>query len=277
MFRNSFYSLALEALNDLLAESQSSQKPSEPGETEMPLSAPVWFDPTTWPADSLFFGVAEDGLPVLLDLHNPLPGPILVCADDGAGKTQFLQTVASSIARLHPADAVQFGVVTTTPEEWTDWENLEHSLGVYSPLTPEAADFLPGLRSWVQHNRNRQLVVLLWDDLTTVALLEPQVQAGVRWMFLRGPTHHLWPIVSVKPYLEPSFLPWLTFFHTRLFGRIEHPEISALAPRSARAWLPELKAGIQFALLEGAHWLRFWLPSLRELLSSEGSPEGDDE
>ena len=42
----------------------------------------------------LQLGVAENGLPVMLDLYNPAPGPLLVAGDGGSGKTAFIQSLA---------------------------------------------------------------------------------------------------------------------------------------------------------------------------------------
>ena len=42
------------------------------------------------PKNSVLFGIARDGLPLLLHLRDPRPGPILVTGDQGSGKTAFL-------------------------------------------------------------------------------------------------------------------------------------------------------------------------------------------
>ena len=59
--------------------------------------------PAGLPGGSLMLGLAEDGLPVLLDLYDPAPGPLLVAGDGGSGKTALLQSLARAAASRIPA------------------------------------------------------------------------------------------------------------------------------------------------------------------------------
>src|SRR5512138_41199 len=99
------YALMMEALNELKPEidaerarsasAQPTPKPEQPSLSEVLAG----FSPM--PPASLFLGVASDELPVLLNLHDPVPGPILITADGGAGKTALLQTVALAAGAVH--------------------------------------------------------------------------------------------------------------------------------------------------------------------------------
>ncbi|MEO7838793.1 MAG: hypothetical protein ABIU06_05540, partial [Anaerolineales bacterium] len=74
---NRRFSLALEALAELKADESAPSPPVQP----MP-AAPTLSDVLAGigplPREALLLGVASDGLPVLLNLRDPLPGPILV-------------------------------------------------------------------------------------------------------------------------------------------------------------------------------------------------------
>src|SRR5215213_4254218 len=124
MTTNRQFSLALEALAELKLE-----QPSTPLPQPMP-DAPnlggVLAEIGPLPRGALFLGIASDGLPVLLNLHDPLPGPMLVVGDAGAGKTAFLQFIARSISQTHTEQDIQYGVITDQPDMWSGMEKTPH-------------------------------------------------------------------------------------------------------------------------------------------------------
>src|SRR5690349_5130375 len=63
------------------------------------------------PQEALYLGQAEDGLPVLLNLFDPTPGPLLVTADQGSGKTTLLKMIARAVDLLHSPSEVQYCII----------------------------------------------------------------------------------------------------------------------------------------------------------------------
>ena len=105
-------------------------------------------------------------MPVLLNLHDPSPGSILVAGDPGAGKTAFLQNIAHGIERVHASEEVQFGVITAFPDEWDGFSEWQHNIGVFPVNSASAVDFLDSLSNWAHTNKgSQQAMVLLLDDL----------------------------------------------------------------------------------------------------------------
>ncbi len=217
------------------------------------------------PREALFLGMAEDGLPVLLDLEDAAPGPLLLTGDPGSGKTAFLKLVAAAAAQLHPAEGVQFGVITGRPQEWDEFAGLPNSAGIYPVYDNAAMDFVLGLTAWTHNNRHsRQAVLLFIDELSdTVTKMDFDALQNLRWLLLRGPSRRVWPVAALDASrVDNEILPWLEAFRTRLFGRIADPALAReLVPEFA-AELGGLVPRLQLALREGRRLLRFWLPSL---------------
>jgi hypothetical protein len=256
---NRQFSLTLQALTELKAE--TSTPPSKP----MP-AAPALTDVLAeigpLPAEALFLGVATDGLPVLLNLYDSHPGPILISGDAGSGKTAFLQTIAQSLAGTHTSNDIQFGVITNYPDEWESIESTSHHVGVFPVGHGSTREFVGSLVAWAHSNKNtHQCILLLVDDLESVASLDLETVQNFRWLLLRGPARRVWPIVTLNAPRYGQIIAWLQNFRTRIFGRVANARVAEALGGDKASGLDQLEARIQFSLREDENWLRFWLPS----------------
>lgn len=215
------------------------------------------------PREALFLGVAADQLPVLLNLLDPVPGPILIVGDQGCGKTSFLQVIAKSVDIIHSPRDVQYGVITEHPEEWDGSGETPNCVDVFPAHQNAAQDFLNSLAGWAHSNRgDKQTVLLLIDDLAAISKMDFDARQNLRWLLLRGTTRRVWPIVTVNPKQLMEVNPWLDFFHTRLFGKMENSVEAEQLAGSSNMQFNSLGAGSDFLMREGADWLKFWIPAL---------------
>jgi hypothetical protein len=254
---NRQFSIALQALTELKTEA-SSPRP-------MP-AAPVLNDVLAeigpLPQEALFLGVASDNLPVLLNLYDPHPGPMLVAGDAGSGKTAFLQTIAKSVIQTHGPEDVQFGVVTNYPDEWESMEGTSHRVGIFPVGNKGTQEFVRSLASWAHSNKNtHQCVLLLVDDLESVASLDLETLQNFRWLLLRGPARRVWPIVTLNAPRYGQVIAWLQSFRTRVFGRVANGLVAEALGGAHASILGQLEPRIQFSMREKENWLRFWVPS----------------
>src|SRR5512138_655765 len=254
------YALMMEALNEVKSEMDAARQTK--ATPALPSLNEVLSEYGQMPHEALFLGVASDELPVLLNLHDPVPGPILVTADAGAGKTKWLQTIAMAAGVLHQPENLQFGVLTNHPDEWSSVEGIPNNVGVFPLYNRSAEDFILSLASWAHDNKtSQQSVLLLLDDLEAASNLDFDGRQNLRWLLLRGPARRVWPIITLNPNRMENIMPWLDAFRTRIFGPMQNQkQISQLDAVSAE--LESLNSGSHFTLQEGDHWLRFWLPSI---------------
>ena len=255
--------LMMEALNELKQETGSSRRESDvKPRPSLPSLNEVLADYGPMPQEALFLGVASDDLPVLLNLHDPVPGPILITADPGVGNTTMLQTISIAAGKMHQPENLQFGVLTNHPDEWNGLEQIPNNVGVFPLNHKSAEDLIHSLASWAHNNKTtQQSVLLLLDDLEAASNLDFDARQNLRWLLLRGPARRVWPILTLNPNRMENIMPWLDAFHTRIFGTMQNPRhISQLDAVSAE--LESLHSGSHFTLREGDHWLRFWLPSI---------------
>ena len=210
------------------------------------------------PREALFLGIASDGLPVLLNLRDPLPGPMLVIGDEGAGKTAFLQSIADSIQTTHKPDEVQFAVITSRADEWSTIQLTDHVVGMFEVEHDGAAQLINSVAAWAHTNRDaKQSVILLVDGLESIAKWEIAGLQHFRWLLLRGTARRVWPIVTLNSGLYGQVIAWLDLFRTRVFGRVENGRVAEALGADYLSALDRLEAGRQFSLRENGGWLQF--------------------
>lgn len=266
MTTNRRFSSALQALTELKAE--TSETPSQPVQG-VPSLSEVLAKLGPLPTEALLLGIASDGLPVLLNLYDPHPGPMLITGDAGSGKTAFLQTITQSVAQTHLSTDLQYGIITNYPDEWESTEAIPHRVGVFAIGHPGTQEFIHSLAAWAHSNKTTHECMLLFvDDLESVASLEPEAVQDFRWLLLRGPARRVWPIVTLNAPRYGQVISWLQNFRTRIFGRIGNERVAGALGADPLAALDQLEAPIQFSLHEkvsrstpAENWLRFWLPS----------------
>ena len=258
MDNTNHFSLMIDALTELAEEEQAHQTTPAAG---LPTLSSVIANASPLPHEALFLGLAEDGLPVLLNLYDPIPGPILIIGDQASGKTALLQTIARASELLHSPAEVQYGIITQYKNEWINFQDNQNSAGIYSTLDSTTQELLQSLVTWAHNNKgDAQSVLLIIDDLEAVTKLDEQAQQNLRWLLLRGPSRRVWPIITVNAKRAQNMEAWLSFFRTRLFGHIENTQDSHLITGNTNHTLNDLTAGSQFTMREGNNWLKFWAP-----------------
>ncbi|MCQ3939229.1 MAG: hypothetical protein DPW18_19605 [Chloroflexi bacterium] len=260
------FALMIEALTELAQEEQAlstSAAPQTPPMADLPTLNSVLADISPLPHEALFLGMADDGLPVLLNLSDPVPGPILIAGGSGSGKTKFLQTIARAADMLHTPEQVQYGVITSRPNEWKSIPASRNNAGIYDVQGENIIELLQSLVVWAHRNKGGdQSVLLLIDDLEAITNLDESSQQNLRWLLLRGSSRRVWLFITLNSSTAHNLTAWLEFFHTRLFGHVKDAEAAYLLTGNRSHTLDHLTAGIQFAMREERHLLSFWLPAI---------------
>lgn len=258
MDKTNRFSLMIDALTELAEEEQAHHALHVP-EPGLPTLKTVIADIAPLPPTALFLGLAEDGLPILLDLYDPIPGPILVIADQASGKTALLKMIACAVELLHIPSDVQSGIITQYPDEWKKFQDSQSMVGIYATQENNTPELLQSLVTWAHNNKGeRQSLLLLIDDLEAVTKLDQQTQQNLRWLLLRGPSRRVWPIVTINANRTKDMKTWLDFFRTRLFGHTQDSQDSHLIANDPNKTFDDLTAGSQFTMREGNNWLNFW-------------------
>ena len=264
MNNSKYYSLALEALAELapeLAAAKNSEH-THPAPIRLPLDK-VLTGLGNLPTGAQFLGMAEDGLPVLLDLFDPTPGPLLLLGDEQAGKTAFLKMIAQATVQMYSPDEIQFGIVASNRNEWDDFESLPHCAGATSLPETDSMELIASLFEWAHQNHSDgRVALLLLDGFDRINQWGESTRSQLRWLLLRGPARRVWPIVTLNSNRIADIKDWLPLFRTLIYGRISNGPLTETLSDANHANLETLRGGTEFSMREGNHWIRFWIPSL---------------
>lgn len=251
------YEQAIEALvelrSEILAQQQTDSRATAQLEMLLANHAPL-------PKDALFLGQADDGLPVLLNLLDPAPGPLLIQGDSGCGKTEFLRAVATAIELCHDDKQVQYGVVTARPHEWADLPPSPHRIGIFAAHERMCCDFIMSLNTWAHSNRSDQSVILFWDGLDVVNQLDMEMVDNFRWMLLRGPAKKVWPIVSLNTSRPHGLNSWGGYFRTAFNGMIKTPNHNLVKINSSTPYQENQTGAHSFSMQNGHEQVQVWMP-----------------
>lgn len=218
------------------------------------------------PAETAVLGLGEDGVPLLFDLRDARPGPILVLGDKFCGKTQLLLNLAESLIRRNQSNEVQFAVLSGKPEQWKDLNraNPEYFLHLHSNYEHSAATTILELCDLVEARQHGQAidrsVVFILDGMDTVPYMDFGIRMNFEWLLKEGPALRVWPLASLDSESALQQMHWVNRFRTRLIGSISQEGRGRELSLSNEMKPAELIPGQQFAVRLNRTWLKFHLP-----------------
>jgi len=102
------------------------------------------------------------------------------------------------------------------------------------------------------------VVVLLLDGLEHIKDWDQNSSDTLRWIFMRGPSRRVWPIVTLTK-SEGAKVPYLMeHFRTKIYSQIP-PEVGRYSVPMEADVEQDGAIGNLF-MKEGSGWLHFWFP-----------------
>jgi len=269
------FSMAIQAFQELMPEIEEQKKktmrkptmvtmtPDTTLASAMTLEELIAQNPTL-PSDTLMLGMANDGLPILLNLYEPTPGPVLVVGDSEVGKTSLMQTLARATDLIQDPSDIQFGVVTNHPDEWQALDTSPGSIGVWPANHTSAQDFIQRISDWAkQPEHGRQVIVLFLDDLASIINSSYEIQENIKWLLLNGSKNQVWIVASLNVVRAIRMRVWLDLFKTHIFGYIQQSSLAHALTKDSLSNFESLVPGLEFDIKQQGEWLRFWLPAIK--------------
>ncbi len=180
--------------------------------------------------NTLFIGIADDGLPILLNMDDPKPGAMLFVGDEHTGKTPQLKTIAAALSVTHKAEEVRFAVLTAFPSRWQDLKDSPNLINIFASSDPGVSAFLEGLINWASVNRNTsQRILLLIDNIHRILQDIPlDARDNLMWLLRQGAQYGIWSFATLQTQdYQYNMRHWKQLFGTLVYGQIRLPHRSA--------------------------------------------------
>lgn len=142
------------------------------------------------PSEAMLIGMADDFLPMLVDVHDSPPN-ILVWN----GETSFLKVIAEFIMNRDPREEqeMEFVVFTNNTEEWeflareNNFKKGSPCIGVIPFWDDLANQVLLGLASWIHSGvkPNHHMVVLI-EGVENIMKMDLDAKQNFNYIFLKG-------------------------------------------------------------------------------------------
>ncbi len=218
------------------------------------------------PSGSILLGQCADGLPFLLELANPEMGAILVCCEEGFGKTHQLQVMVESAIRTYSPSKMQVTVLTLNPNEWTNLQRegnrLAHLQGVYAWHDDPVDDTIQALTDLADTRRQRTQrgpdILFILDDFNFVEELSFEAQVNLRWFLEYGAQSGVWLIGAINARYATAFRYWIDPFRTRVVGRVLCPDTTKTLTMGLCPQVAGLEPG-SFQVYSGKEWVNYRL------------------
>lgn len=217
------------------------------------------------PPNSLLLGVCSDGLPLRVDLDNPVAGSILISGDPGSGKTQLLKSILSSIFSFEPITELTISIITHDPQDFDEISQTPYCQDISNLVHRNARQIIRALMSESDQRRNDPdgpIRILLVDDLARLLQSVDDETFGFLYRLIKhGPRYHIWTIASLSTrYAEYLNQRLLDAFRTHIIGHIDDLRIAEILGRDSGMLAQRLVSPNNFIASLGLDWVPFESP-----------------
>ncbi len=260
---SSYLSVATEATERPAAGSMGWRS----GENTPTLQA-VLKDLSPLPQYTVFLGICEDGLPLLMNLSNPSAGSILVIGDQAFANKSLVRSLLASMIALIPPDQAQITLVSPGLAGCEVITRDESGFPTLGSRPEEVSDLIWKYTALTEErlygHRHGPVKVLVIDGLESLILhLDQAGLEHLDWLVLHGPRCGVWVVASQDLERVKFFDDHLVHaFGTRLLGPIGSPQLATYLSGTQPEVLASLIPGVQFCVVMEEEVVKFWLPRL---------------
>ncbi|HKJ26739.1 MAG TPA: hypothetical protein VJ965_03795 [Anaerolineales bacterium] len=232
------------------------------------------------PPFSLFMGICEDGLPLVLDFLEPGAGSFLIASDSGFDNTALMHSLITAAIKANSEDEVYIHLISPHADDllYFHWQpNFKIS---YDPFRPEVEVVLEEMVNLVaerQHSGQRTPVHLFAIDGLDILQQALSAQSKIRldWLIEHGPAVGFWIFATIEStYISPAMTPVLDLFSSRILGRVSQPNLARSLSGLSRSYLYDLHNGLEYFVRTMGQSFNIWMLQSEDIKDTDSYMKG---
>lgn len=159
------------------------------------------------PYGSVFLGMADDGLPMMLDIHNIMGNSSNILIWNG--EVGFLKMVAEFIMNYQDKREIEFVVFTNNSEEWeflakeTNSKKNSPCIGVIPFWSDLADQVLLALAGWIHSGiKPNHSVIVLIEGVDNILKMPLDARQNFHYILLKGVDKRVMAVGTVSKDIE---------------------------------------------------------------------------
>jgi hypothetical protein len=232
------------------------------------------------PPYSLFMGICEDGLPLVLDFLEPASGSFLIASDSGFDNTALMHSLITATIKANHEDEVFVHLISPHADDllYFHWQpNFKIS---YDPFRPEVEVVLEEMVNLVaERQRGGQITPVHMFAIDGLDILQQALSAQSKirldWLIEHGPEVGFWTFATIEStYISPAMGPVLELFASRILGRISQPNLARSLSGLSRSYLYDLHNGLEYFVRTMGHSFNIWMLQSEDIKDAESYMKG---
>lgn len=218
------------------------------------------------PAYSIFLGLCDDGVPLVLDLTDSNAGSFLIAGDDDASNFKVLSGLLTATFCFNSQSEVNIHLISLQSD---DFPNLLKSPHLNLCLNPQQIETTIAIEELVnlgfQRAEGESLIPFHLVAVDGLDILIQNVDRKtvnlISWLVKNGPKVGIFVMATITTdRIKPQFLPTLDDFQSKILNAIADPEMARYISGMMEFNLPDLNPGMEAVVISDGEINRVHTP-----------------
>jgi hypothetical protein len=218
------------------------------------------------PAYSIFLGLCDDNVPLVLDLTDTYTGSFLIAGDDDASNFKILSTLLTAAYCFNSAKEVNIDLISSQLDDFLRLLKTPHLNLCLKPQQIETSIAIEELVNLCYQRRKGETLIPFHlvsidglDEL--IKNVDSQIRKLIAWLIENGPEVGVYVIATIESNrIIPSHFPLVECFPSRILNAVSNTWMARYLSGMRVPNLSDLTPGLDVVVFTGNKQKRIRIP-----------------